>query len=333
MNAWLYLKGVTRQTWTMSPGPALAEGLGGRWAQEPPLPGILLSFSSTVSAARTALRIHSEMGSMFKDGVPPMAVAPGGDPRELAILVHDLGPRFVLLTEEAVRFMASEAVETLPGPDVALEGGRTMRTKILPATSYNIGWALPAVATAPPPPTRAVPVSTDPVRREPPVVNIWMGDKRDRFTWPRLPWGLILGGGFAFVLLLGAYQVVKRVGTQRRDRLASAGQATPTEETAAATPEPDGTPIDWVGMFRERQAAKQAAVGFGTVVIRTEPADAQVFVNDRLVGKKSPVTLEKQTNQEVYTLTVKRKGYRAHTMIYNVETDRTTSLDVKLEKR
>jgi hypothetical protein len=73
-------------------------------------------------------------------------------------------------------------------------------------------------------------------------------------------------------------------------------------------------------------------LGYGAVVIQVDPRDARIFVDDILVAKKSPVTLQDRSNRDVYKLVVKRKGYKTYTKIFNVEADRRLVLNVMMEK-
>ncbi|MFH1017867.1 MAG: PEGA domain-containing protein [Pseudomonadota bacterium] len=89
------------------------------------------------------------------------------------------------------------------------------------------------------------------------------------------------------------------------------------KQAVVVTPRPTETPLP---------------LGYGTVIIQTEPADAKIYVNEALISSKSPAKLERQSNQGAYRLAVERRGYEPYTKIYNVEANQRMIIHVRLQK-
>ncbi len=83
---------------------------------------------------------------------------------------------------------------------------------------------------------------------------------------------------------------------------------------------------------KPRPTEKPIPLGYGTVIVQTEPPDAEIYINHERISSKSPAKLEKQSNQESYELLVQRPGFEPYTKIYNVEADQRMVIHVRLEK-
>jgi hypothetical protein len=328
LQAWLFIKGMRPETWVVSPGPEVIQSLGGQLYDRIFVPGLLFSFPTVKAATQAALRCHSYLSPMFQQtGIPPMAVDIGPRPKLLPLLVFESQANSVVVTQDAMKYLASEPLEVLPGPDTLLETGETIKTKLLAASSLNIGWSLPTLAM-----DAQTPTAPYLRRTEPAVINIQMAPaKRLDFGFP-IPWKMIFIFGFAGFLLLGAYLVTASLAKKVAPRK--------TSETAALPqlPDPSLTPlsleharIDTKGVFGA-PTATPIPPGLGAVVIHTTPKDAKIVVNSRVVAMRSPVKLGELSNQDVWMLTVSRPGYRTYTQIFNVEANRETVLKVALEK-
>jgi hypothetical protein len=323
-SAHLFVRGVDPKSWALSAGPSIVNVLGGRMEDRIYVPGVLLSFPNVRSAARAALRLNQEYSRTTDRAlIPPMAIDSGTDPAFLPAVTFDTQAGSVVVTQDAERFLASEPVEMLPGPMVPREGKGDLPTRLLPASSHNLGWALPSLDTGKP--------DHRYLRAEPAVVNIQMEPRRR----PRLPFfipfKLIFLMAFAGVALLFAYVMVQALHPPKT------GEESTAEEPATSTV----TTQEPASEARAREAREVPVLkateipippGFGAVVIQTEPPDAKIYVNEELVGSKSPVKLEKQSNQEAYKLTVTRKGYDPYMKIYNVEADQRMVIHVRLER-
>lgn len=82
-----------------------------------------------------------------------------------------------------------------------------------------------------------------------------------------------------------------------------------------------------------RPTATPPPLGYGDVVIQTDPIDAKIFLNDRLISEISPLTLKKQSNQKVYKLTILKDGYEPFTKLFNVEANRSMTIVARLKKQ
>jgi hypothetical protein len=327
-QAWLFIKGMKPETWVVSPGPGVIQSMGGQPYDRVFVPGLLFTFPTVKAATQAALRCHSYLAPMFQQiGIPPMAIDIGPRPKILPVLVFDQQAGTVIITQDAMKYLASEPLEVLPGPDTRLETGEILKTNLLPASSLNVGWSLPTLAV------ETTAGGTPYVRRtEPAIINIQMGPKRETVLPFEIPWKMLVLCGIAGFLLLGAYLVTAAlVGKVKPAK--TAVFETPTESPdAALTPlSLEHARVDTKGVFGA-PTATPIPPGFGSVVIRTVPADAEIYVNHRLVAKRSPATLRDMSNQEVLMLNVSRQGYKDHMQIFNVEANRETVLKVALEK-
>ena len=70
---------------------------------------------------------------------------------------------------------------------------------------------------------------------------------------------------------------------------------------------------------------------FGSLLIHTQPKDARVYLNKRLIGSASPIRIERQGTEHDYVLTVIRKGYASYTRMFNIQAGEEMFIDVKLD--
>ncbi|HLG20394.1 MAG TPA: PEGA domain-containing protein [Bdellovibrionota bacterium] len=315
LAAWVLFYGVDRNTFARIPALSLCAGYSGQMLDDAEAPGTLMGFPNAVQAARAALRCHPELMRALPEGsVPPMVIDTSGDSKRMATVAFGMPAGTIAVTENIARWLAGEPLELLPGPRIRMEGERDVPVRILNLSSHNMGWALPTIPTAFPP-------SSPPYlrRTEPAVINIQMAPKR---SWPKIPWRILFILAIGVVFVFGALASARLL--TRRLRAARTGSPEPQAQTSSeisfveAIPTPTPTPIP---------------LGFGTVVIQTTPPAAKVYLNDELVGKKSPVVLSQKSNQETYKLTVEAKGYDTHTSLFNVDADQRKVIDIRLAKQ
>lgn len=332
LQAWLFIAGMKNETWVVSPGPGVIQPLGGQVYEKVYVPGLLITFPTAKAALQAALRCHTYLAPMFQDsGIPPMAIDVGAKPKTLPVLVFDRQARTIIGTQSAMKYLASEPLELIPGPDVPLEDGEVVKTRIVPVSSFNVGWSLPTVDVGE---QGGLPSYTK--KSEPAIINIQMGAKRG-FGLPfRVPWKAVIIFGLAGLLLLVGYQLMVSItenmpGVQKT-------KAARQVAVIADDPESVGTPLDMdyarvntLGVLGV-STATPVPPGIGSVVIETTPKNAEIMVNEKVIAKSSPVKLEDQSNQDVLMLTVSKKGYETYTRVFNIEADKETILRVALKK-
>ncbi|MFH1263510.1 MAG: PEGA domain-containing protein [Pseudomonadota bacterium] len=311
ISAWLFVQGISREKWAMSPAPTIVRDYKGTQMDEIFVPGILLGFPSTKAAAKAAMRFHFDLAQMFGAELPPMVIDAGGNPRTLPTIAFGREPKLVILTPDAVRQLASEPIDLVTGPEVKIEGAKRITTRLMLPTDQNLGWALPAVQVAV---SGAYPDKGGGPIEAPMNLPAGSGIPIRKSSAP-----VPVGTAVRFVAAVGLLVVAGAFLYERVIR----GELLAKKEVVVEKPyEPLILP----------DRSKNPLLVEGTVVIRCEPADAQIYVDDRLVAKKSPAVLEKQSVHGLYKLMVKRKGYKPYTKIYNVTGGQRLVLDVKLEK-
>jgi hypothetical protein len=245
-----------------------------------------------------------------------MVIDSGGNPRLLPTIAYGREPRIVLVTPEAARQLAGEPIELVAGPDLKVEGMKGAKSKLLPPSEHNIGWALPTL--------QMEVKGSYPDKGGPSYPSNDDEPSRSSESAPAQP----SSSPFLLVLVvllcvaLSGFFVWKQLfqPSQTATAPALADTKTHTSSVGLLTPLPYFiTPTP-------------APIGFGSILIRSEPTDARIYVNDVLVGKKSPVKLEHQSNQEGYKLIVVRKNYKPYAMLFNVEPGHQVVMDVKLQK-
>ncbi len=347
-SVWLFFRDTDKARWARSAGGTIVAAHQGQFVEQIYVPGLLFRFTKTADALRAALRLQGEINWESIFGVSPAIVVDlAYDPKRLPVLGFSLPGGSILVTQNAAHMVAAEPIDLTLGPTIALEGGLSVQTHLIAPTTQNMGWALPVIDFV------ARPSRTG---NTPPVVMIEM--KHSGMNWLRyVPWKLLtllMGGGMALIFIyVSTLQVTKEMRRAARDVEAAqpdpmdprAGQIsifkkfakifekeapTPTapQEEAMAVVDVASPTSDDIGA-----AATPIPLGFGTIVIETEPRDAKVFLNGKLVGKKSPVVLENQSNQNVYELKVSKNRYESYVNFFNVEADQKKVINVRLAKK
>jgi hypothetical protein len=317
-SAWLFVQGIPREKWAMSPGPSIAASYKGKQIDEIYVPGILLGFPSVKAAARAAMRFHFDLAQMFGSDLPPMVIDAGGNPRSLATIAHGREAKLVLLTPQAARELAGEPIELAPGPELNLEGMKGAKSHILPPTDQNIGWGLPSVPVEVKgayPDKETPELALHPASQGTPVSSVRIS------LWKEV--SPLLRALFAIALLGFAAHFFWQ-------------QVSPTlPKVVDSAPRPEELPTSSVGIFTPLpffSTPTPATSGIGSLVVVVHPSDAEVYVNERLAGKRSPVKLENRDSQEIAKLTIRKRGYKTHTRYFNVEADRRMVVEIRLER-
>jgi hypothetical protein len=313
ISAWLFVQGISREKWAMSPGPTIVRDYKGTQMDEIFVPGILLGFPSTKAAAKAAMRFHFDLAQMFGAELPPMVIDAEGNPRTLPTIAFGREPKLVILTPDAVRQLASEPLDLATGPEVKIEGGKRISTRLMLTTDQNIGWALPAVQVAV---SGAYPDKAGPAVETPTNLPPGVGIPIRKASAPKK-----VGTGVRWVAVVGLLVIAVAYvwGPISHEEWFGPKKTAVVEKPYEPLILPDRAKIPLPSTH-------------GTVVIQCEPADARIYVDDRLVAKQSPAVLEKQSSNGLYKLMVKRKGYKPYTKIYNVRAGQRLVLDVQLEK-
>lgn len=325
--AWLLIAQLERAQWTLTAAPSTAAQLGGQLRDDVYTPGILLGFSQLAHAARAALRFQEDLRGANPDGQIPAIVLGGGSesPGLLSILSADLPAGIVLVTSFFRKQLLGEPLEFVAGPSIHVEGQPPVATFVLRSTSYNMGWALPAVdlaaRSAPPPSPR--PYAPE-FRKLEPVINIHVEKEKSAFSFLPVKFSIFLV--IAFIGLIGAYRLAVRITRDVKipgQAEAPASEGAPTDAAAAPAPTPTVV-LDYLTPKPER---------FGSIIVETEPDNAMVFLNERFVGMASPVVVPQLKAEETHKLTVKAKGREPYTNFFNIDPDENRKIQVKLSKR
>jgi hypothetical protein len=315
--AWLFVQGIAREKWAMSPGPSIVAGYKGKQVDEIYVPGILLGFPSTKAAAKAAMRFHFDLAQMFGNELPPMVIDSGGNPRNLPTIAYGRDPKLVILTSEAARQLAGEPIDLTAGPELNLEGMKGAKSKLMPPSEHNIGWALPAVQIEV---KGAYPQNAAPSILSGTGAPEFSSSPQRPIEWPSTGKTLRFSGAFLLLLFSGFFfwnRLAPSLKPQEPPPQATE-RALSTQELLKPLPYfITPTPVP---------------AGFGSVVIHYEPKNSKVFVDNQLLAKKSPITLDKESDQAVHKLIVEKKGYKTYTKIFNVEANQRLVLHVKLEK-
>ncbi len=321
-SAWLFFRDLDLKEWARTPCGGEVQTLGGIPVQDAYVPGLLFRFEGAANAARAALRCHAELKRILGGGdVPPVVVDFGERPRTLPVIAHGLPANLIIVTDAALRFLAVEPLERAPGPMVGLETGETVRTELLGTGAHNLGWALPSLGF-----DQGRPLANR--ERPAPIINVHMEKPPQALSIVKsLPWKWAFAMMLVAVLLLGAYRALQLLVRGDREAPTNTEALIPMvdadnqggEEAVELVPTPE-------------VIVTQAPEGFGTIVVQTKPTGAMIFLNGKYVGKGSPLTLEKKSNRETYTLTVKRSGYDVYTTLFNLEANERKLIDVQLTK-
>ncbi len=91
--------------------------------------------------------------------------------------------------------------------------------------------------------------------------------------------------------------------------------------------------VSIVSSFRLwKGAPEDAASGKAEIMITTEPADARVKIDGKLIGAGSPVTLHDIAVDKEHEITVERDGYFPHTETIDLDQGEFRSMDIRLTK-